>query len=86
MNGACYQLLSRTGFPKDQHGRIGGSNQFNLPLNPPQSRTAAYDLLEIMFDLDIFVFDTLKPVALSECAPEGNGASDIFSTNKMGIK
>ena len=70
MDGARHQLLPGPGFPQDQHVRIGRSNHFHLLLNPPQSRAGAYDLLEVIFDLDIFVFDTLQPVALPEILHE----------------
>ena len=48
VNRARDQLLSRTGLPQDHHGRIGGSNRFNLPQNPLHSRTSANNLLEIV--------------------------------------
>ena len=34
VNRARHQLLPRAGFPQDQHGRIGRSNHFHLPLGP----------------------------------------------------
>ena len=72
MDGARDQLLPGTGFPQDQHVRIGRSNRFNLPQNPLQSRAAANNLLEIMFDLGIFVLDFLQPVALPEVLHKGD--------------
>ena len=62
VDGARHQFLPGAGFPQDQHGRIGRRNHFNLPLNPPQSRAAAYNLLEVLFGLDVFVLNTLQPV------------------------
>ena len=48
MDGARDQLLSRPGFPQDQHGRIGGSNHFHLSHNPLQSRASADNLLKVV--------------------------------------
>ena len=74
MDGARDQFLAGAGFAQDQHGRIGGRNHFHLPLNPLQGRAAADDLLEVVLDLDIFVFDTLQPVALAQILHEGDPA------------
>ena len=66
MDGARYQLLPGTGFSQDQNVRIRGSDHFNLTLDPPQSRAAAYNLLEVLFRGGIFVLNTLQPVPLPE--------------------
>src|ERR1039458_5616117 len=52
--------------PRINTFRMGRTTPSTLPLTPPQSRAAAYDLLEVSFGFDILILNTLNPVAFPE--------------------
>ena len=58
--------LPGAGFTEDQHVRVGGSNHFHLPQNPPQRRAVPDHLLEVLLALDILVPDAFELVALAQ--------------------
>src|SRR5580698_6585115 len=69
MDSVRDQLFSRSGFAQDQYGRIGGSNQSDLPLDPSDRGAGADYLLKTVLDLDFFLH-ALHPVPIPEILHE----------------
>ena len=69
MDRARDQLLARSGFPLNQHRRIGGRGGFDLLQYAPQRGAVADDFIEpvfaanFLFEINLFVFDALAQLA-----------------------
>ena len=79
VNGARQQLFAGSGFALDEDRCIGWRNSLDLPQHIAQARAFAHDVVEPVFDVDLFfkiLLFLFEPVAQLRNAPECHGVID----------